>query len=320
MSTNKQRRLRVFLCHAHADRDAVHDLYKRLKREGVDAWLDKEKLLPGQDWEREIRRAVHESDVIVVCLSKQFNLAGFRQKEVRLALDTAMEQPDGEIFIIPARLEECENLSSLQKWHWVDLFEEDGYYNLILALRARANRVGATLRNRSRKKTADANAVSTDTEETAKSSERQVGPFTRSQYEAYTEMWNSLQDLRQVGDDLWDLADEKNLRAFAKQLRETKVIARKAELFLEEEDRSNLLSALYQFEGYSGGKGDLTQLRADSNIRDVLPESLYIGPSREDINRAIKEQIKRNAWMKSKYEKILDKIRDLYRKRLAGFE
>jgi len=108
----------------------------------VDAWLDKEKLLPGQDWELEIRKAVREADVVVVCLSKQFNQAGFRQKEVRLALDTAMEQPEGEIFIIPARLEECDTLESLRKWHWVDLFEEDGYEVLIRALQKRASATG----------------------------------------------------------------------------------------------------------------------------------------------------------------------------------
>lgn len=37
-------------------------LYARLTNDGVDrsAWLDKEKLLPGQDWELEIRKAVCE--------------------------------------------------------------------------------------------------------------------------------------------------------------------------------------------------------------------------------------------------------------------
>jgi hypothetical protein len=144
MSTEK-RPLKVFLCHAHSDKNVVRDLYQRLIKDGIDAWLDKEKLIPGQDWELEIRKAVREADVIVVCLSKQFNQAGFRQKEVRLALDTAMEKPEGEIFIIPARLEECENLESLRKWHWVDLFEDDGYERLIRALRARAENIGATL-------------------------------------------------------------------------------------------------------------------------------------------------------------------------------
>lgn len=143
--TQPKHPLKVFLCHAHADRDAVRKLYTRLTNDGVDAWLDKEKLLPGQDWELEIKKAVREADVVVVCLSKQFNQAGFRQKEVRLALDTAMEKPDGEIFIIPARLEECDNLESLRKWHWVDLFEDNGYEMLMRALRRRADNIGATL-------------------------------------------------------------------------------------------------------------------------------------------------------------------------------
>ncbi len=31
------RPLRIFLCHAHADRDAVRALYARLTKDGVDA-------------------------------------------------------------------------------------------------------------------------------------------------------------------------------------------------------------------------------------------------------------------------------------------
>ncbi len=63
------RPLRIFLCHAHADRDPVHALYSRLTKDGLDAWFDKAKLFPGQgfdrlnlpDWELEIRKAVRES-------------------------------------------------------------------------------------------------------------------------------------------------------------------------------------------------------------------------------------------------------------------
>ena len=65
--------LKVFLCHAHADRDPMHGLYARLTQDGVDAWFDKAKLLLGQDWKLEIRKAVTASDIVVVCLSKQFN-------------------------------------------------------------------------------------------------------------------------------------------------------------------------------------------------------------------------------------------------------
>jgi len=58
MAIPDKRPLKVFLCHAHADRDAVRALYNRLVKDGVDAWFDKEKLLPGQNWELKIREAV----------------------------------------------------------------------------------------------------------------------------------------------------------------------------------------------------------------------------------------------------------------------
>lgn len=144
MSTNN-RPLKVFLCHAHADRSAVIDLYAHLSKDGVDAWLDKKKLLPGQNWEHEISKAVKEADVVVVCLSNSFNQSGYRQKEVSLALDTAMKQTPDDIFIIPARLEECDVINQLEKWQWVDLFEPDGYERLMLALRVRAEDVGVNL-------------------------------------------------------------------------------------------------------------------------------------------------------------------------------
>jgi hypothetical protein len=47
----------------------------------VDVWLDQEKLLPGSDWELEIRKAVRESDVFVCC--RAIKSAGF-EKEVRM--------------------------------------------------------------------------------------------------------------------------------------------------------------------------------------------------------------------------------------------
>ncbi|HRJ56894.1 MAG TPA: TIR domain-containing protein [Anaerolineales bacterium] len=142
----EKRSLSVFLCHAHSDSVAVKNIHLRLVKDGVDAWLDKKKLIPGADWEHEIRKAVRDADAVLVCHSKDFNQRGFRQKEVRFALDVAMEQPEGELFIIPARLEECEILESLKKWHQVDLYKRGGYSKLIQALRVRAEKVGASLK------------------------------------------------------------------------------------------------------------------------------------------------------------------------------
>jgi RNA polymerase sigma factor (sigma-70 family) len=140
-----KRSLRVFLCHAHKDAVAVQSIYKHLTNNNIETWLDKEKLLPGSDWEHEIREAVRTSDIVVVCLSKGFDQKGFRQKEVRIALEESALQPEGEIFIMPARLEECEVLPSLRHLHWVNLFESDGYEKLIRTFKVRAQKIGAVL-------------------------------------------------------------------------------------------------------------------------------------------------------------------------------
>lgn len=133
------RPLRVFLCHSSGDKPAVRNLYQWLRSEGFDAWLDEEKLDPGVDWAFEIPRAVRFSDVVLVCLSRtSITKAGYVQKEIRHALDVADEQPDGTIFLIPVKLEDCEVPERLRRWHWVDLSSETGRARLIRALLRRA--------------------------------------------------------------------------------------------------------------------------------------------------------------------------------------
>ena len=130
------RQLGVFLLYARGDQDAVHHLYNRLVKDGAKAWLDVEKLLPGQDWEYEIHKAIHHSDLVIVCLSRGFSKqGGYRHEELRIALEKANSVPDGEIFIIPARLEICDLPEPLRRWQRVDLFEADGYKKLSSTLK-----------------------------------------------------------------------------------------------------------------------------------------------------------------------------------------
>ena len=95
--------------------------------------------MPGQDWQREIPNRVRESDVAIVCLSRQSVMeTGYVQREIRCALEVADEQPEGEIFLIPLRLEPCEVPQRLTRWQWVDLFETRGYDKLLRALETRS--------------------------------------------------------------------------------------------------------------------------------------------------------------------------------------
>ena len=129
---------RVFLCHSKGDKAKVREFYHRLGKDGVNPWLDEEDLLPGQIWEPEIRKAVKSSAAVLAFLSsKSVSAAGFVHKEIKLALDVADEQPPGSIFLIPARLEECDVPERLQHIHWVDLFHPNGYEKLLRTLKAK---------------------------------------------------------------------------------------------------------------------------------------------------------------------------------------
>ena len=50
----------VFLSHNSADKPAVEELAVRLRREGIEPWLDKWNLVPGEPWQPAIERALDE--------------------------------------------------------------------------------------------------------------------------------------------------------------------------------------------------------------------------------------------------------------------
>ena len=139
-NSQSRHKLRVFLCHSSNDKPLVRKLYQQLTSDNFDPWLDEEKLLAGQDWRQEISKAVRRADVVIVCLSRgSIGKTGFVQKEIKDALDIADEQPEGTIFLIPLKLEECEVPERVSRWQWVNYFDENGYKKLINALHARAS-------------------------------------------------------------------------------------------------------------------------------------------------------------------------------------
>ncbi len=136
-SSNTQNKLQVFLCHSSGDKTAVRKLYQQLKNDGFQPWLDEENLLPGQDWELEIEKAVESADIILVCLSQSsVTKVGYVQKEIKFALDIADRQPEGSIFIIPVKLQDCQIPRRLSNKQWVDLYTDavKGYSRLVTAL------------------------------------------------------------------------------------------------------------------------------------------------------------------------------------------
>jgi len=129
---------RIFLCHASEDKAQVREVYHRLRAiDGFEPWLDEEDLLPGQEWEREIPRALQTSDFILIFLSRNsVAKLGYVQREMKLALDAWQELPEGTIHTIPVRLDECEVPESFRHYHWANLFDPNGFERIVRAIRA----------------------------------------------------------------------------------------------------------------------------------------------------------------------------------------
>jgi DNA-binding transcriptional regulator YiaG len=128
----------VFLCHAKEDKAEVHRLNKSLQNAGFQTWLDKERLLPGDDWQAEIEKAIRSAAAIVVCLSStSVSKTGYVQKELRFALDTALYMPPASVFLIPCVLCEVKLPESLGHLHAVDLRQPGSVERVVVALKRR---------------------------------------------------------------------------------------------------------------------------------------------------------------------------------------
>lgn len=125
----------VFISYAREDETEVALIYEHLKNDDFKPWLDREEILPGENWELKIRRTLKEADFLVLCLSSNsVGKRGFVQKEMNMAMDLALEMPPDSIFLIPIRLDEVALPEQLMKYHCLDWFKENSRRQLTDAI------------------------------------------------------------------------------------------------------------------------------------------------------------------------------------------
>jgi TIR domain len=129
-------KVQIFLSYAKQDRQKVSKLYDFLACQGFNPWMDKKNLFPGMKWRPAIEKAIHDSDFFVACTShNSVNRRGFLQKEIKIALGILDQMLDEDIYLIPARLENCEIPRQLRvELQWADLYEPDGCNQLVQAI------------------------------------------------------------------------------------------------------------------------------------------------------------------------------------------
>lgn len=217
MFLDKNRKLQVFLSYAREDSSCVNRIVRYLYEYNVDIWFDQEKLIGGQNWKLEIRKAIRKSDIVVVFLSSHsVTHRGFIQKEMRLALDEADMRPEGEIYIIPVRLEKCDIPINFQEIHAIDYFsdEQKGLQDLLNALDFKAQALTETVRPR--KKSIRSTSVQPFHSDSRRFIKLEPSQLHRNAIapEALDNQWVSRKMLREMlrrGKKLSDMTDEREL-------------------------------------------------------------------------------------------------------------
>jgi hypothetical protein len=132
-------RPKVFVAYVQEDAAAAERIYDGLETGGFEPWLDRRKLLPGQNWPRSIEEAIDTSDFFLACFSRHsLKKKGGFQAEIRYALDCTRRVPLDDIFLIPARLDPSPVPVRIQReLQYIDLFPdwECGFRRVVAAIR-----------------------------------------------------------------------------------------------------------------------------------------------------------------------------------------
>lgn len=130
----------IFISYAREDYDIAQKLYFDLKNSGLNPWLDRECLLPGQNWKIEILKNIRNcSHFIAIISSNSVNKKGYVQKELKEALEILDEFPESHVYLIPVRLDDCSpSHIKLHDLQWIDLFQsyEDNIKRILQVLNA----------------------------------------------------------------------------------------------------------------------------------------------------------------------------------------
>ena len=123
---------KAFISYAREDLSYAQQIYSLLKDNNISPWLDYFDLIPGQDWDMKIQKEIETSDYIIICLSNHsVTKKGYIQKEIRKALSVLEEFPEGDIYLIPIKLDDCNVPTSLLAKQWLDWNEPDSQKKLL---------------------------------------------------------------------------------------------------------------------------------------------------------------------------------------------
>ena len=103
----------IFMSYSRRELGFVDDLVSKLEGEGYNVWLDYRVLIPGTPWKEQIAKGLHDSDTVLLVVSKASIASEYVELEWRHFLDT-----DKRVILLI--FEAVDIPTELEKYEWVD--------------------------------------------------------------------------------------------------------------------------------------------------------------------------------------------------------
>lgn len=139
----------VFISYVSEDRPYVRRIVRQLESEGLQVWLDRSNIGPGERWQDAISSAIRGGACFLCCFSANLihKERSYASEELAIAIEEIRLRVLNPGWFIPVRLDDCEIPDlrvdanfSLRSFQWVDLFDDfDGGVRRIAA-RIKENR------------------------------------------------------------------------------------------------------------------------------------------------------------------------------------
>ena len=132
--------------------------------------------------------------------------------------------------------------------------------------------------------------------------------YNSKQFELYNELWSALIDLKISADNLWDVANSKNLKKFSTNLYNAKVSIEKSSLLIETSHYNDLMKIIKKFEEFQFGKKKLILLRnkTEQEINQLAQNDRF-----DNI-------IEQNRESKTNYDNLMKRLKIEFRKTIRG--
>ena len=120
----------VFISYVREDVAIVDRLAAELRSAGIDVWIDRERIKPGEPWPDAIRHAISTGAFFLACFSDNYvrREKSYANEELALAIEELRQRTWGRPWFIPVVLSKCEIPDRLlsgnrriKDLQWVDL-------------------------------------------------------------------------------------------------------------------------------------------------------------------------------------------------------